>query len=222
MTVAELIALYKELTGTHLSPYTDDSDYGVVHALNRAYSRIARYIRYFDPMITWTLTATTNGYTMSRTTIFSKAVIKPYEVFHDSQKLPLYTMREFLDRYKDYRWNSTPGTPTVAYWNVGKLWLHVPPDASAASKTTYVSGECYPSPLSASSLTDVPDLPLELHETICYYAAVLAAEPTASDDVALSKLKSYSTQALIDLNKARDMNEELILGSWEVGEEYIS
>jgi hypothetical protein len=219
MELSEIISLYNDLN-THLSPVRD-SDTDAVAAINRAYNRIAKYIRYFDPKITWTLTSA-DGYTMSRTTIFSKAVRVPYEVFFDSSKLPLYTLNEFVKRYTDYRWNATAGTPYVSYWQAGKLYLHVPPDATAQTKTCYVSGECYPIQFSASSTTDVPDMPLELHETIAYLASVYAGEPTASDEVALMKLGGYSKQALADLNQVRDMNESLILGEFDAShEKYI-
>mgnify|MGYP000872198161 CR=1 FL=1 len=222
MTLTELVAFYLELTATHLSPYKSSSDANNVSYLNRAYDRIARYIRYFDPKIAWTLTASTKEYAMSSTTIFSKRVIKPYNVYLNSQEIRLYSLKEFTDRYTDYRWNDTAGTPTVAYWHGGTLGLHVKPDSSAAAYTCYVSGECLPVPLSASSMSSVPDIPADLHESIAYLAAIYSSESTASDEVALLKLKTYSSQALIDLNIARDRNEELILGSFENEEEYIS
>jgi len=226
MTTDEIITLYEALIETHVDSYdTTGSDATKVAVLNRAQKIIARAIRFFDPKITWTLTASTAEYKMADGTVFSKEIRKPYNVYLNSQELRLYTLNEFLSTYSDYRWNATAGSPACAYWHVGTMGMHVPPDAAAAAYTCYVSAECYPAAMSAAdapALAVINGLPGELHEAIAYLGAVLASQPTASDEISIMKMGEYNRSASALISEVRDMNEALILGDLDTShEKYI-
>jgi hypothetical protein len=227
MTTDEIITLYEALIDTHVDSYdTTGTDATKVVVLNRAQKIIARAIRFFDPKITWTLTASTAEYKMADSAVFSKEIRKPYNVYLNSKEITLYQLNEFLLMHKDYRWNNTAGTPTCAYWHVGTMGLHVQPDAAAAAYTCYVSGECYPAAMSAAdapALATINGLPGELHEAIAYLGAVLAGQPTASDETSLYKLGQFNNSASAIMSEVRDMNESLILGDFNTShEKYIS
>jgi len=219
MVVQEVLDIYRALVGTHLSSYSDGSDWQDMQILNRAYWRVARFIRYFDPAVQWYLAPTTDGYHMGRPDRFFKTIAVPYRVTYDGKHIPLMGMREFLDL--GFTVSPVPvGIPRMAYWQAGKMYVYPAPDEDAASKPCYVAAECYPTKLIGP--LDYLDLPIVTHEAVAYLAAVLASDPTASDEVAFAKVKTFSDQAYRDLLVARDENESLILGPFtQETDEYI-
>lgn len=216
MTYKEILKLYEYFTFTHISSYMDRSELSGVTLLNRAIERIAKHIRYFDPSIVWTLEAGKGSYKLASLSHFSKRVRIPYRVYVDGKQLRLYGLREMLDGYGHIP--SDQSVPSIAYWGSGQIGLHPIPDQVYPAQ---VAAECLPDRVTPANLDDECELPVDLHEAVAYLAATLAGQPTASDDVALQKLREYSEQAVIDMQRARDMNEELILGPFKTYDDYI-
>lgn len=214
MTAEELVELYRSLVKTHLSPYVGDGWNEILSVLNRAYDIVARHVRHYESGIVLTTTTGVRDYAMGGSA-FTRRLIRPIDVSKGQGRLSLITAHEF---FALYGFANESGEPKTAYWRSGVFSLHPTPDQ--AYNDIYIIGECLPQKLSLPD--DVPMLPVHTHETIAYVGAYLASEPTSTDDAALLKLKQYETKAFMDLQKARDENEELVLGSFETHEDYIS
>ena len=163
--------------------------------------------QYLEPIgaLTFNYSAGVSSYSTLSSSIFSTAwPMKIHSVlFNGSQLLDyarrpgLHSVSEFQILYPD--WTSPGAGDVIAAAQIGQRLILYP--APTASGVTQIVSTFIPFPLTNDS--QVPDLPIELHEAIAYLAAAYAARPTMTEQEAINRVMSYDNQWAMILKTSR-------------------
>ena len=193
--------------------------YELLNWAARTYSEHT-WCNYHDK-ITFTLTTGTSYYNIRASTVCDRKVLYPRRVTLNTVMLKgvdgapgLWSLQELESLYPSYQSDSN-GTPTKAVWLPGgKLLINVPPNATAAAATNYISGVYIAADL-ATDGTDAnssPDIPEERHEILAYIAAARAAMPNVSEQEGWQRILSYQTMESKAIAEDARLNKSKILG----------
>lgn len=220
MNLQELIETYDDFMAELYDSKARDghtvSDEEKVGRLNYGLRKLSVYIQQFDPMITFAPTADTIAHSLRSSSIFGKKVteVAQVELNGNILKRPdgsrgLWKAQE-IERYvSDWR-TASSGTPNKA-WQLGdKLYLHVPPNSTIAAATNYVAGKYIAADLVYGEDTSEPDVPEELHEAVCYIAAMFASKPVSSNSEAMSILGEYKAEWMEAAKDVRRRNRRML------------
>lgn len=193
-----------------------------VDSVNWAIRTISKHIIQFNPKITFTLTAGTAIYDLRDTNVVSSKVIKPYQVVINGNILwnaghseyGLWTLAE-LERSNPSWRTASNSTPTKAvYYGNGKILLNPPPTAEIVSAgNNYVSGQYLAADMTTGQTASSPDLPVELHESVAYLAAVKSAIPYVTEQEGWQRLQAFNAEWKAVADEVRQENK-VALVSW--------
>jgi len=204
-------------------------------ALDWAMKLLAQRCAFYDPKITFTVTADQAEYRLNSSTAFTRRIVKPYSVVVNSNPLNdasrfrtgLWTINELNEIYSKWRTDSS-GTPIAAVVYSGKLRLYPAPNAGVVSTgNCFVEGEIVPGWIktdgsySASGaaglnsagtwdLTAEPDLPDQYHELLAVLAAIKLAQPEAESQEAWTTLNSYNADLTVQVERLERENRAQI------------
>lgn len=189
--------------------------------LDMAMGRIAQECKFYDPAITFTMTADVADYRLD-SSAFSRRIFTPKRVRMDGSNLRapsgregLWTIREFELKYPDFM-DAGTGTPTVAVWNGNYIKLFNTPSSSYAGTVTgYVAGEYIPGWIEGSNYyntagdattTSQPDLPVEFHSLVADLAAHLGSTAVADSDQAWGIVRARQARVASQIERLRAKN----------------
>lgn len=167
--------------------------------VNWAIRSIARRLYLFEPRITLTTATGIGRYDISDTNYFERRMLDIHRVtvggviLRDNRdRFGLYPSLDWLDaKFPSWR-TASNGTPTAAVLTGQVLTFNCP--ASGVLSNTFVSGRFVPNDLTADGQT--PLLPTELHELVCYLAAVKFTLPTATEEEQWGRLRAFKAEAV--------------------------
>lgn len=199
MQLSELRTLLTQLLQTDLDNFAGDtpSTADLNAQINRALREIARFIRPRFAKVQLTITSPDQEILLSNTSKFARAMLDIDGIYVSSGVEVEVVPPPAFERDTNWRF-ATSGTPTMATVENNSLRFDRP---WSTSPTIFVSGDGFYLPLVND--IDVPELPVDAHEAIAYYAAVFAAEPSVSDQTAMNRLQIYSPRSFATLNSIR-------------------
>lgn len=188
-------------------------------ALNWALRNIGKRLHLFDPKITFTLVANQNEYNLRDVTtpVVSRKVLIPHAVYIGGNPLYQYNGNigvwgiGQLARDRTTYLTAAAGTPEIAAFYQGKLWLHPKPDAIGSNN--FISGTYIPADMAADG--DVPGIPEELHECLAYYAAVHQALPTATEQEQWQRIVAYNAEWENEVARLAKEASNALEGPWD-------
>lgn len=231
MTLVQLRTRVSQLLAFDLDNFASDASGTVADAdltiqINWALRLLSKKLFLYDPSITLTLGAGTQTYDLRNTSTssFSRIVLWVHYVIIGGVSLLDYhgtepgtwTMPQLQKRHDAWRTDSS-GTVLRAVQADRALILH--PKPSATGSNNFVAGRYMPAALSGDS--DVPDIPLELHEILATLAAVKASEPNVSEGEGWERLKRYDAAMVDQIVNAAAQSYASVFGSTEGLERFI-
>lgn len=212
MTLAELRTRLDYHVQTDLDSFygVTPSDANKTSLINESLRMIARFVKPHFKKVT--LTVSTNDQRIALdSSKFARAMwnLDGNAWVSTSQAIPIVPYPRF-DASTDWRF-ATSGTPVLATLDRDNILFDRP---WSAGETLYVDGVGFY--LALVNGTDVPELPVYAHEAIAYLAAIIAAEPSVTDGVALNRLQSYNATLYRTLNEVRTqmVHNELDLSNY--------
>lgn len=224
MTTAEILLYVRNNISTDFD-IADDigataTDAELVPYINWAMRSISRQIHQLKTSIPITLTADTAEYDLnggtgtpisasdvSQVTRIHRVYINNNPLKRADWKGPgMFTFNEIERNYPGWR-AAGSSTPFAAAQISNKLFLFPKPTSTVVSAgNNYLVAEYLPKDLSTSVLTQIPDLPLELHEAVAYMAAVKLALPNIGEAEAIQRLQLYSAAIADAISEVRKQN----------------
>ena len=222
MYLSDAVSLVNSFSQFDLDNYAGESptNANVTSQINWASRLISKKLEMFNPVVVFTLTAGIRTYDLRSTSSFSVPVVKPMQVviagsllLDARQDRPgLWSISEFERLNPNWRTDAN-GVPDKAAWHTDKLVLNPPPNTATASLNThYVSGLVLSADLTydANASTTALNVPVELHECVCYLAAVKAATPQVSEQEAWQRVSAYDQAWREEVEAQRRLNRESI------------
>lgn len=222
MYLSDAISLVSSFTQFDLDNYAGETldNNATTSQINWASRIISKKLEMFNPVVVFTLTAGIRTYDLRSTSSFSVPVVKPMQVVIDgtllldarADKPGLWSISEFERINPNWRTDAN-GVPDKAAWHTDKLVLNPPPNtATAALSTHYVSGLVLSADLTydANASTTALNVPVELHECVCYLAAIKAATPQVSEQEAWQRVSAYDQAWREEVDAQRRLNRESI------------
>lgn len=120
----------------------------------------------------------------------------------------LYTVEQLDRTYTDWR-TAANGTANTAAQFDRSLVLY--PKPNAAGSNNFIAARYMPNDLSLG--TDIPDMPIELHEIIATLAVVKAAEPQVSEAEGWERLKRYDASMVEQVAMCAELSYQGVFGS---------
>ena len=153
---------------------------------------------------------------ISTTAVVDYRVVRPYFVTINGSILcrpdgyrGMWTFEDLLSLRASWQ-SESDAVPTAAVrFSSNKMILSNPPTAAVVSGgNNYISGTILAPDLVNDA--DISILPVEAHESICYLAAIFAAEPLLAVDEAVMRVANFNKRAMSNLMEIRDENVRLI------------
>lgn len=224
MTLSDLIGLQASFLGADLDNYAASGSVSpppsgaVLPQINYAVRTIGRMLQQFKPMVSLTLVAGVQSYNYQgsafqlRMTEVHSVTVSGTTLKNWARKPGLFAFREIESKYPTWQ-TAGSGVPVAAFQNSNELWFHPRP---AQAYQAYVAGFYIPPDLVNAS--DVPDLPVEVHEAVAFLAAVYAAQPYVTEEEGLARMGAYNQSWTIFIQETRARNERMYaMGSYARG-----
>lgn len=201
MELSELRTRLTALLQTDLDNYAGETpaDADLEAQLNRAQRIIARFVQPRFEKVAISISNGDQNFSLDSSK-FARPMMKlDREIWRSSGNCILQVPFEELDQTTDWRF-ATAGTPVMFALSDNNIWFDRP---FSGSSTIYCSGVGYYVDLVDD--TDIPEIPVDYHDTIPEIAAILAAEPSVTDSVAMNRLQLYSNRSLESLREYKQM-----------------
>lgn len=225
-TLATLITLQAQYLSMDLDNANGEapSDANCTIQLNQALRQISRRLYLYDPKVTFTPTASTLIQDLRASGVCSKRVVQPYRVTINGNPLLDCAGRDYGLWSEAELWRRNPkwqtaadGVPSLAvYSGNGKLILHQPPTAAVVSDAeNFIAGQVLAADLSSATpgTTDIPGIPEEAHEAIAYLAAIIAANPVATEKEQWKRLEVFNASWISTIDTIARENRDA-MQSW--------
>lgn len=192
--------------------------------LNWAHRVLGKKLWLYDPRMTFNIgstyaeTGTNNStYNIRSTTVCSRIVNEPLSVtisgnvLLDYEGKPgLWSMSQLNNVRQGWRTESA-GTPYVpVYLGNGKMLLSPPP--SSAGSNNFIEGTYIPADMTSD--TSEPDIPVELHECLAYFAAQHVGLPSVTEGSQWQLLAAYNAEWTSLVMETAKLHRNAISGPW--------
>lgn len=198
------------------------TDAQLVPYLNWAIRILARKIKQFSIKIPFTFIAGTYNYSLNASsggfisTSDCSEVTKIHRVYvnglalkkPDNVTCGLWSFQEIERVYPN--WVTASNSTPQAAAQLGHKVMFYPPPTGSESNTFFVA-EYLPKDLSTTDLTQIPDLPLELHECIAYLASIKIAAPQLTEAESFQRLNLYNGFINDTIDALKKQNEKDLL-----------
>lgn len=197
------------------------SDTEALITLNQAKDTISKAIFQYDPSITFTVTDGTSTYSLRDSTVFSRNVIRPQECWINGtllrasliDKTGFWSIGEFQRRYPSFRTDPS-AVPFIGVYvgNQSIIIYPTPVAGTAALGGNFISGQYLAADMTtANEATTEPDIPNEIRPAIAYLGAIIAAEPSVSEQEQMARLAAYDKRVMgkIEEIAAENRNAQL-------------
>jgi hypothetical protein len=199
MIHSELRTLTRALLAYDLDAYDIDfqsSDAKVTAVLNWALRSISIRLNLYAPSVVFTPVNGSASYPL-RGTAFARRLLEVHQVIVNGEPLRDYTGRlvpmgffEFQTHYPLWR-SQTSGKPLATAVDGDTLVFDKPfNSATISAGSNFISGRILAPDLVSAG--DIPEIPIEAHESIAYLAAVKAATPNATEQEGWTRLEAFS------------------------------
>ena len=116
-----------------------------------------------------------------------------------------------IERYDPSYRAAASGQPVAAAQFGNNLVLYPAPTSTVASGSgNYLVAEYLPVALTASDLSNSPDLPVELHEAAAYLAAIKIAAPQITEAESYQRLNLYNSFINESIQEVKKQNENTL------------
>lgn len=194
----DLQSYFEAATGTF-------SNANKVFVLNWGVKLIGKFIRLYKPNMVFTI-AEAFEHDIRKLTVVERKVVDPMGVIINGVKLckrgggyGIWKIAELEDDHPTWMADQA-ATPLRAAVASNKLYLHPKPTAAVvAAGNNFIMGTYLPKDRTADAdvntgLATEPELPDELHEAACYFAAVKAAIPNVSEADAWNRIQTFNAE----------------------------
>lgn len=199
MTLAELRTMTRAFVAYDLDTFDEDfqsNDTKTDAVINWALRSLSARLNLFNPSVTFTPTVSGQIYDL-RGTAFAKRMLTIASVTVSGQQLRGFTGRLGLHSPSEFeayypRWREASASIPSAATIIGdNLIFNCPFSSGAVSATPHrVGGRILATNLTTAG--QVPELPVETHESIAYIASVKATLPNVTEEEGFARLKAYS------------------------------
>lgn len=214
LTLADLRTLQTNFMSLDLDNYVGESPSSSDQntQINWALRIVSKRLFLVDSKITFTPTADAVIQSLRASGVCGKRVVEPFRVTINGNMLWNCAQREYglwslaeLERYHPKWQTDSSGTPTIAvYKGNNELILYLPPTSAVVSAAqNYIVGQVLAPDLSG---TDTPAIPEECHECIAYVAAILAAEPVATEAEMWNRVSVFNSRWLAVIDEIASAN----------------
>ncbi|MBS1721400.1 MAG: hypothetical protein JSS66_00165 [Armatimonadetes bacterium] len=215
MTLSDLIGLQASFLVADLDNYaasgslTPPPSGSVVPQINYAVRAIGRMIRQFKPLVSFTVVPNVQSYNYQgsafqlRMTEVISVTIAGSALKNWARQPGLFSFPEIQKKYPSWA-TTVSGTPVAAFQLSNELWLYPRPSSAFQA---YVAGFYIPPDL--VNAADVPDLPVELHESVAFLASVYAATPYVTEEEGLARIQAYNAAWAQFIRDTRERNDRM-------------
>jgi len=224
MTLSEMRTLVGELLALDLDNFKGETPGAadLTTQLNAGLRWVSREIYLFNPKVTLTPVASQAIQNVQDTTtpVVTQKMIRVYSVTINGKKLRkygtdqvgLWSYAQLETEYPSWEAHDAGVPVRAVQFNEGKIILDPAPSAQVISDgSNFLAGRVYAPPLvNGSGDSTEPDIPIDLHEAVCFVTAVYASDPQIAADEALQRVKRYSARAYDAIQETKSENQNMI------------